>query len=172
MRLSLLQRPALLAAAVVVTALPTSMSDPVGVYAIVDRVVLSPATASAPMTIQIWGTFATSDQKPGDHYHAPAKGYLYYKVNPSDESATRNEWNDIQTMAGKKTMIGFGMKWQREPNSMGRVRCATQAPAEPDLYPVGNIGVVKVPATRHTGWDVGKKLLDGSAPDAPCAKAK
>ena len=142
-------------------------SDPVGVYAIVDRVVLE-GDAARPTAIIVYGTFAVSDQKGGDHYLGPTKGYMYFKVG-SNESATRAEWNDLKAVAGKKELVGFAVKWMR--NSPGRVRCATETPKDPDEYTI-NVGLTRIAAERNSGWDIAKGLVSGNAPAAPCAGKK
>src|SRR6185295_11515371 len=72
-------------------------SDPVGVYARVDRVVLEP-NSDAPQTIQVWGVFAMA--RPGDpnEYLPPARGYLYFSL-PGDARAARAEWSDLSQVA-------------------------------------------------------------------------
>jgi hypothetical protein len=159
---------AVLAAAALLAAAPPS--DPVGVYAIVDRVVVAPDTIN-PATIQIWGTFAVSDQKAGDHYLPAAKGYLYYRLNASNTRASQAEWADLRRVAGTKTVVGFSAKWQR--NTPGRSRCATEAVGNADEYPIqSGMGVVRLPDTRHTGGPIAKELLSAKVPDAPCGKAR
>jgi len=149
-------------------AVPATMSDPVGVYAVIDKVVLSP-DATNPTTIQIWGTFAVSEQTPGDKYLTAAKGYLYYSIGSGKERATRAEWADLQSLAGKKTLVGFGAKWQTK--DIDRVRCATEAPSSPDVYRIG-AGVTKLPMERNSAWKMADGMLKGTAPDAPCTKSK
>ena len=156
-------------------------SDPVGVYAVIDRVVVAPDTAN-PTTIQIWGTFAVSDQQRGDNYRPAARGFLYYRLNKSDVNASRAEWADLRRLAGTKTVVGFSAKWQ--PNTPGRVRCATDPIANADEYPIqSGMGVVRVqdhePAgTRgstlpsHTGFPIAKGLLSANVQDAACGKAR
>ena len=85
--------PTLLAALTTIGLLarPAVVSDPVGIYAVVDKVVFAPDSAS-PSTIQIWGVFSLSEGKPGDNYGAPARGYMYYSVNDKNPTAVRAEW--------------------------------------------------------------------------------
>lgn len=142
-------------------------SDPVGVYAVIDKVVLAP-DATTPSTIQIWGTFSLSERAPGDHYGPPVKGYLYYMINPSNERASRAEWADLQRVAGSKVIVGFSVKWQENP---GRLRCSMEPPSKPDLYLLGN-GIVKADVAPHSGWPIAKALLGGSATEAKCVTGK
>jgi hypothetical protein len=144
-------------------------SDPVAVYAVVDRVAFAPDSIN-PATIQIWGTFAVSEKKPGDNYLPAVKGYLYYRVDPANERASRVEWKDLQAVAGSKSIVGFASKWVSIP--LGRVRCITEVASNPDVYPTQNsMGVTRVPQQRNTGWPVAKNLLSAKVPDAPCSKA-
>jgi len=120
-------------------------SDPVGVYAIVERVVFEPSE-SAPKTVQIWGAFAPSVEpprptyKPEQAYGGVEKGYMYFTCPAGKESACAAEWNDLKSMAGKSEVVGFGTRWQRvKPH----VRPATEKPASPDTYDM-NVGVVRM----------------------------
>lgn len=115
-----------------------AMSDPIGLYAVVDKVVLEPSD-SAPERIQIWGAFALSDAKSGDAYAAPQAGYLYYRCPGGQESTCRNEWADLKSVAGKGVGVGFGGRY----TPTGRVRKASDKPADPDPYPI-RMGVVRM----------------------------
>ena len=118
------------------------MSDPIGLYAVVDKVVLEPSE-TAPERIQIWGAFALSETNSPDSYSAPQTGYLYYRCQSGQESTCRNEWADLKSVAGKGVGVGFGGR--RTPT--GRVRKASDKPADPDLYPI-KMGVVKMGSLR------------------------
>ena len=56
-------------------------SDPIGIYALIDRVVLEPSDAQ-PERIQIWGAFSFAMRQFGDQYSPPVRGYLYYQLRP------------------------------------------------------------------------------------------
>lgn len=120
-------------------------SDLVGVYAVVEKVVLEPSDA-APQRAQIWGAFAVYDQASGSSYQAPQRGYLYYTCPQAQESVCRKEWADLKSVAGKGTGVGFGRRW--EP--VGRVRKADEKPASADPYPI-QIGIVKVETASDRG---------------------
>ena len=129
---------AVLVVAGLVAAAPLPWSDPVGIYAIVDRVVMEP-DATSPKAVQIWGVFAVTEAKPGDAYRAPERGYFYYSINPQNERATLAEWTDLKAVAGKNQAVGFGSKYR----PLGRLRPAAEAATGPDVYPLG-LGLVKV----------------------------
>jgi hypothetical protein len=113
-------------------------SDPIGLYAVIDKVVVEPAQGPA-QRIQIWGAFALADTRNQDDYAAPTKGYLYFSCAPQQESTCRNEWADLQTVAGKGVGVGFGGRHI----ATGRVRDAADKPTSPDVYPI-RMGVVKM----------------------------
>jgi hypothetical protein len=114
-----------------------SASDPIGVYAVIEKVVFEPAQGQ-PDRIQIWGVFATAETRNNDDYGAPQKGYLYYSCAPEQIVTCRNEWSDLKSIAGKGVGVGFGGR--RIAN--GHVRSATDKPESPDAYPI-RMGVFK-----------------------------
>jgi len=122
---------------------PVKASDPVGVYALVERVVFEP-NDSAPTAVQIWGAFAiavTPEKRPyplEEGYKSAVKGYLYFTC-PAGKSATCTaEWNDLKSMAGKDGVAGFGTRWG---TGAPKIRRADEKPASPDVYQL-NTGVV------------------------------
>lgn len=124
--------------AMAVNAATMRASDPVGVYAVVERVVLEPSEKN-PERIQIWGAFSLTDGRSGDGYLDPQRGYLYYSCPAGLQDQCRNEWNDIKSVAGTGDGIGFGGR--RRPT--GRVRKADEKPAAPDAFPSG-VGVFRM----------------------------
>jgi hypothetical protein len=128
-------------------------SDMVGVYALIDRVVLEPTDTGA-VRVQLWGAFALADRKDGSNYQEPAKGYLYYSCPAGKEQTCRNEWADLKALAGTKVAAGFGGRYV----ATGRVRPATEAVASPDVYPI-EMGVAKM-AKFQIDAGLQKKLQD------------
>jgi len=128
----------LLSAVCAVTAVTVNASDPLGVYAVVQKVVLEPNDAE-PLRVQIWGAFSLWEANSGDEYEAPRAGYLYYSCPQGEESTCRNEWSDIKSVAGKGLGIGFGGRYR----AAGRIRKADEKPTGPDAYPI-RMGVVRV----------------------------
>jgi hypothetical protein len=110
---------------------PARASDPVGVYALVEKVVLEP-NEQAPERIQIWGVFALAQGQHGNEYQPPVRGYLYFAIPPGQAQLARNEWADLKKMAGTGQIAGFG---SRRDLSV-RVRRAGEKAASPDLYPI------------------------------------
>jgi hypothetical protein len=126
------------------TAVTLRASDMVGVYAVVEKVLLEPSDA-APQRIQIWGAFALSDQKSGSSYGAAQRGYLYYSCPAGRETVCRREWEDLKAVAGKDTGVGFGARYKET----GRIRKADETPASPDVYPIER-GVVRLSAGHES----------------------
>jgi len=120
-------------------------SDPVGIYAMVERVVFEPSE-SAAKSVQIWGAFTPSVEpprptyKPEQAYGEVQRGYVYLTCPADKSSMCAAEWSDIKSVAGKSEVVGFGTRWGR---TKIRVRPASEAPASPDTYE-SNIGVVKI----------------------------
>jgi hypothetical protein len=134
------------------------MADgPVGVYAMVQKVVFEPSEA-APKTLQIWGVFVWVDgglKSPGP-INLPQRGYIYFKLpdGASQASAAKKQWTDIKAIAGSNQIIAFG-DWRYSgpfedlyiPVTGGledvRVRKQAEAPAKPIAYPI-KIGLLKI----------------------------
>jgi hypothetical protein len=120
-------------------------SDRVGVYAVIEKVVLEP-DAAAPERIQIWGAFAVSDQNSASTYGPAQRGYLYYTCPQGKESVCRKEWADMKSLAGTTTGIGFGHRY----SPTGRIRKADEKAAAPDTYPI-QMGIVRIENASDRG---------------------
>ncbi len=134
----------------VVLATPAWASDMVGVYALIDKVIVEPSE-SAPERIQIWGVFALAEGR-GDHYQPAQRGYLYYALNREKQSVCLKEWADLRAIAGTGQALGLGGRYHPK----ARVRKGTEKPEGPDTYPVA-MGLVKV-LDRHLGPQIEKEL--------------
>ena len=122
------------------TAATLTASDPVGIYAFVEKVIFE-LGESAPQRVQIWGTFALADtSRGGNVYTKPQHGYLYYSVSPGLESNARKEWADLKSVAGTSQAVAFGGRYSK----LGSVRPASEKPGSPDAYAIGGSGVSKV----------------------------
>lgn len=126
------------------TSVTLRASDFVGVYAVIEKVVLEPSDA-APQRIQIWGAFARSDRRSGSTYGPAERGYLYYTCPAGQETVCRREWEDLKSVAGKDTGVGFGERY----SDPGRIRKADEKPATPDVYPIAR-GVVRLSAGHES----------------------
>lgn len=144
-------RIALLITLLAAVSIPAWASDPIGVYALIDKVVFEPNPTS-PQRIQIWGVFALAKEERGDYYQRAQRGYLYYTVDPAKVEVSRREWADLKAVAGTGQSIGFGNRRM----SNGRIRKANEKVESPDTYPIG-WGLVKV-LDQHLGPDVERDL--------------
>ena len=129
-------------AALLGVAAATRASDPTGVYARVDKVVLEPSDAK-PERIQIWGAFALAKGRGGDDYQPPAAGYLYYSLDDKKPDLCRKAWEDLKKAAGTGQCVAFGSRYR----PLGTVRKADQKPKDPEPFPLA-MGVIKVDASN------------------------
>jgi hypothetical protein len=111
-------------------------SDPVGIYALVDKVVFEPNETN-PERIQVWGAFAIAEGS-GYTYKNAERGYLYFKLNPDKTSLCRNEWADLKSVAGTGQIVAFASRY----GDKGTLRRKDAKPEKPDVYPVA-MGLTK-----------------------------
>ena len=142
--------------ALAMSAVPVGTSDVVGIYCLVQRVVMTPDEAQ-PTSVQVWGACASakggmayydaeSGFEPG-WYTAPFKGYLYYSAPAGREAVAAREWADLKRVAGTGEIVAFGARGLNN----GRMRWADEKPTNPDVYPI-HMGVTKItPAQRALG---------------------
>src|SRR5690242_15242218 len=117
------------------SAAPIAVSDPIGCYGIVEKVVMEP-DEKEPTAIQIWGAFALASDpvvySAGGNNNtvgAVRVGYLYLTCAKDREATCFAEWKDIKASAGKGEAIGFGSRFSPAPI---RVRPATEKVGSPD----------------------------------------
>ena len=125
--------------------LPLFASDPIGIYARIDRVELEPK--ENPERIRITGVFSVSAQRRGMYYRMPERGVLYFQIDPEKGARCRAEWKDLASVAGTGECVGFGSRYRKTPV---RVRAEGDR-AKPDPYPLG-WGVQRVRNVRS--WPV------------------
>jgi hypothetical protein len=94
-------------------------SDPIGIYALLDKVVLEPSEGN-PERIQIYGAFSTAVKGFGDQYTPPVRGYLYYQLPPqnADANVAKAEWADLKKSAGTGQIVAFASRYK----PTGRIR--------------------------------------------------
>ena len=126
-------------------------SDPIAVYARVDRVVFAP-DATAPQTIQIFGVFSLASANDPNSYQPPARGYLYFTLG-GDEKLVRREWADMKAIAGTHQIVAFGNRYRTKP----RLRAEKDAPETPDPYATG-AGLTKI--NSNTDYAPIRALID------------
>lgn len=143
----------IVASAVMALTAVLQASDMVGIYGVVEKVVIEP-NESSPQRIQIWGAFAMAEGR-GSTYGPAQRGYLYYTCPSGQEAVCRKEWSDLKSVAGKGTAVGLGMRYK----PTGRIRKADEKIASPDPYPI-QMGVILVENAADRGSDT-MKVIDG-----------
>jgi hypothetical protein len=141
---------AMVGAAAIASAAQTGPADPVGIYALLDHVVVEPGDA-APQRIQVWGAFALADPTGG--YAPVAKGYMYYSCPAGREQACRAEWEDLKWIAGTGKAIGYAQRGK----SFGRLRADGNPVRSADPYPLDG-GLVKVESKDPNFTDLVARL--------------
>jgi len=117
----------LASAALLVLAVGARASDPVGIYALIDKVVLEPKEG-APERIQIWGVFTLS-RNYGNEHAGPVRGYMHFAATVGKEEVCRREWADLKRIAGTGQVVAFGSS--RAPTGIVRKAATAIEPAAP-----------------------------------------
>src|SRR5215471_12154954 len=96
-----LSRAGFVIALILATVIQVRASGTIGIYAIVEKVVLEPNDKS-PARIQIWGVFAYADggARQGGPASSSRRGYLYFKLPDGNSEAALKEWTDLKAIAG------------------------------------------------------------------------
>jgi hypothetical protein len=142
----------LVVVALLLSLTPTSMiakNGTIGIYAVIDAVTFEP-DGSSPNFIRISGVFVVPVPISSGQYRSPQRGYLYFRIRPGMEQATRKDWNELKTLAGTGRAVGFGQYWVPIPNDPQgnqslEVSVHTDGDAaSPEVYPLPHAkGIVK-----------------------------
>ena len=127
----------------------------VGIYAIVDQVTFEP-NDSSPNFVRISGVFVVPVRMSSCSYQRPQKGYLYFRIAPGTEQATRRDWSELRAVAGSGKVVAFGEYWVPNPDdpwgnphhSLEVTVHAEGDSATPDVYPIPQ-GVMKADDMVH-----------------------
>ena len=125
----------LLTAAVTTTTASVPLSDAMGVYCSIEKVVLEPE--DTPLRAQVHGVCAIANDEDW-YFQPPAKGYFYFSAPAGREAVARAEWLDLKSTVGTGQVVGFGRRY----HYVGRFRPSTEQVAKPDAYPI-HLGVVR-----------------------------
>ena len=94
------------------SATPTVLpSDPVGVFAVIDKVVLKP-DAEKPTECELHGAFAVAEGRNGQYYRAPRWGVLRFGPGSKPEEAAR-QWRELQSKAGSGEVFAFSSRYEQ-----------------------------------------------------------
>jgi hypothetical protein len=149
----------LAAIALLATAGTTWASDPVGIYALVEKVKFEPSD-DKPERLVVWGTFAVAEGDRGEKYKSPEKGYIYLTLPEKKSDVALKEWADLKNVAGKNEIVGFSTRWGEQ----AKVRKDSETPKNPDVYRIG-IGVVRM-EKRGSDYPPVKALLEAASKQA------
>jgi hypothetical protein len=105
-------------------------SDPVGIYAVIERVELEPNSVE-PERVQLWGWFEMADVD-RRRYQEPKHGCLYYSLADGKHDVCRREWRDLADSAGSGKCVAFGQRH----TELGKVRKFGDKLDSPTPYPV------------------------------------
>ena len=106
-------------------------SDPIGVFALLDKVVMKP-NAEQPNEVELHGAFAVAEGSRGDYYRAPRRGVLRFTAGKKPEEAA-TQWRELQKHAGTGICVALSSRWEQHvPQNPLRVAAA----GEPALAPV------------------------------------
>ena len=86
-------------------------SDPVAIYAVVDRVVFQPSK-EAPERVQLWGALALCQGNRGQDYQTPTWGCLYFELAKGKEKECLTQWADLERAATSREVIGIGARYE------------------------------------------------------------
>ena len=122
-------------------------SDPAGVYALIDQVVLEPGDGP-PTRVRISGLFCMADGKRGSAYRMPQRGSLVYSLSPGEgekQSTERARIEDLRKAAGTGKAVAFGSRWKSQET---RVRAEGERVERPPVFDEG-IGVRVIESARY-----------------------
>ena len=126
----------------------TLPSDPVGVFAIVDKVVMKP-DAEQPNEVELHGAFAVAEGSRGSYYRAARRGVLRFSAGKKPDEAV-TQWRELQKHAGKGVCVAFSSRWEQfVPQNPLRVEAAGGQPGP--LAPYGPAMGVSVVQNVHYG---------------------
>ncbi len=104
-----------------------TVSDPAGIYARLDRVVLLPDDQK-PERVELQGAFAIADGGSGDYYRAPRWGRMVLGAPDGSRDECITIWRDLVTVAGTGQIVAFSSRYEQRDVSV-----CCDAAAEPKL---------------------------------------
>ena len=123
----------------------------IGIYGVIDRVTFEP-DGTSPNLVRISGLFVVPIPMSSGQYKTPQRGYLYFRIRPGMEQATRNDWNGLKSVAGTGQVVGFAQYWVPNPDDpYGNPHYSLEVTVHPDndatstdVYPLPNLkGIVQ-----------------------------
>lgn len=104
---------AIVAIAAIVTPSHGIVSDQVGVYGLVEEVLLHPDDQN-PTRVEVRGVFSVAAGQLGDEYRPATAGYLAFTIEAGQEKPTRDQWRDLRSVAGTGECVAFGTRYSQQ----------------------------------------------------------
>lgn len=128
--------PVCAAAALFVLSSPnTPVSEPTGVFAIIDKVILKP-DAEKPTEIELHGAFAVAAGGRGDCYRAARAGVLRFALGKGPEESVK-QWREMQKHAGTGAILAFSSRYEQNARGAAPVRVVDASATPGPLPPYG-----------------------------------
>lgn len=153
-----------LACALFVCAGLVQASPPMGLFAIIEKVVIEPGDGGTER-VQIWGLFARALDG-GTQHTTPVYGYVYLHAERGQENVARIEWADLKKLAGTGQCVAFASYYKQGFNLV-RVRQPGTPPEKSEPYPV-SMGLIRLRATAFPA----KELLNTAAAVSPAREVE
>jgi hypothetical protein len=107
-------------------------SEPIGVFAILDKVVMKPA--EQPNEVELHGAFAVAEGSRGNYYRAPRRGVLRFSAGKKPEEAVA-QWRELAKHAGTGVCVALSSRWEQHvPQNPLRVAAAGEPTGPPVPY--------------------------------------
>ena len=111
-------------------------SEPSGVYAILDKVVMKP-NAEQPTEVELHGAFAVAEGSRGSYYRAARRGVLRFSAGKKPEDAVAL-WRELMKHAGSGVCVAFSTRWEQfVPQNPLRVAAPNEPAGPPVPYGCG-----------------------------------
>ena len=123
----------------------------IGIYGVIGRVTFEP-DGTSPNLVRISGVFVVPISPSSGEYKTPQRGYLYFRIRPGMERATRKDWDELNNSTGTGQVVGFGQYWVPNPDDpYGNPHHSLEVTVHPDneaasadVYPLPNLkGIVQ-----------------------------
>ena len=132
---------------------PAVVSDPSGIYALIEKVVFLPDEAK-PERVELHGAFAIAVGQHGDYYTGPRWGRVVLRAPEQRTEACIAQWRDLARVAGTRQIVAFSSRYSQKDV---RVLDADATAGTPGVQGM-DFGVNKVENSRW-GSALGLQLL-------------
>lgn len=92
---------------------PAAVSDPSGIYALIEKVVFLP-DETKPERLEIHGAFAIAVGQHGDYYTGPRWGRLLLRAPEQKTEACIAQWRDLARVAGTRQVVAFSSRYSQK----------------------------------------------------------